>query len=51
MPTLSISTPSLSVRTFPEFSGLWFSFHIDKEGVFIFVVQVELALLWSGVQD
>ena len=47
----TLSSPSLRLRTFPEFSGLWFSFHIDKEGVFLFVVQVELALLWPGVQD
>ena len=42
--------PTLHLRTFPDACGLWFSFHIDKEGIFLFVAGAELALLWPGVQ-
>ena len=36
----------LQLRIVPITLGTLFSFQVDKEGIFIFLCPVELALLW-----
>lgn len=43
--------PSLHLRFIVNSDGGVISFHIDKEGIFLWVWPFELALLWPGVQS
>lgn len=45
--------PSLHFRFIPKCDGGGgvISFHVDKEGAFLWVWPFELALLWPGVQS
>lgn len=45
--------PSLHLRFIPNNDGgcSVVSFHVDREGMFLWVWPFELALLWPGVQS
>lgn len=42
--------PSLHLRQVAATACVWFSFQVDREGIFLFVCPFELALLWPGTQ-
>jgi hypothetical protein len=48
---LSMPTLHFRFRPNPTDEGGVVSFHVDKEGAFLWVWPFELALLWPGVQS
>ena len=44
-------TPSLYVRTLPGSNGgSWLILDLNREGLFLFLAPIEVALLWPGVE-
>lgn len=47
---LADAMPYINLRTVETTCGSWFSFEVNREGIFFFVCPFELAVLWPWTE-